>query len=237
MLCRDATGVYLLNIAVADNMVNNNYCYSTTIINELENSISSDRLSTYMMETLGDKIKAFQLYVWNTDISAAMYGPLQALEITLRNSINTKLSNTYGNNWFNNSSIGFGPDALKKIRETKNRVSQRKSNYSPSDIVADLSMGFWVSLISGKHNYHNTLWIPLLHKAFPNANTTRRPIHFKINQLLLLRNRIAHHENIFKRHLQADYDSILEAIGWMCPDKAHWVDAHYNFSTVLSQRP
>jgi hypothetical protein len=39
-----------------------------------------------------------------------------------------------------------------------------------------------------------------------------------LDYLRTFRNRIAHHEPIFGRHLAADYTSILEVAGWICPD-------------------
>ena len=57
-------------------------------------------------------------------MSAAFYGPLQALEITLRNQINTWVSEKYGAEWIDidKSRIDFfHPDNLKRLREAKER--------------------------------------------------------------------------------------------------------------------
>ena len=46
------------------------------------------------------------------------------------------------------------------------------------------------------------------------VQNVQRPLDY----LRTFRNRIAHHEPIFGRHLAADYTSILEVAGWICPD-------------------
>ena len=40
----------------------------------------SFRLGTYLTATGGDRVQAVRLHTWNTAVSAAFYGPLQALE-------------------------------------------------------------------------------------------------------------------------------------------------------------
>jgi hypothetical protein len=54
----------------------NPFSYSPTIINALERALSPERLSTYLAAANGDHAAALRLYVWNTEISAALYGPL-----------------------------------------------------------------------------------------------------------------------------------------------------------------
>lgn len=46
-----------------------------------------------------DRKLAMQLHARNTAIGAALYGPLQSLEITLRNTINCQLISKFGVSW------------------------------------------------------------------------------------------------------------------------------------------
>jgi hypothetical protein len=75
----------------------NPFSYSPNIINALERALSPERLSTYLAAANGDH--AAGLYVWNTEISAAVYSPLQALEILVRNAFHRELSAVYGPTW------------------------------------------------------------------------------------------------------------------------------------------
>lgn len=43
------------------------------------------------------------------------------------------------------------------------------------------------------------------------------------------RNRVAHHEPIFKKDQMREYAKILEAIRWICPYTAAWVDSSIDY--------
>jgi hypothetical protein len=87
------------------------FSYSPTIINALERALSPERLSTYLAAANGDHAAALRLYVWNTEISAALYGPLQALEILVRNAFHRELSAVYGPTWYDNPQVPLTPPA------------------------------------------------------------------------------------------------------------------------------
>jgi len=106
-------------------------------------------------------------------------------------------------------------------------------------VVAALSFGFWVSLLSGGHgwNYEMTLWRPGLRKAFPEYRGTRARLHNKLNTVRLFRNRIAHHEPVHHRHLAADYESVLTIAGWLSPAYARWIRRQDQIVEVIARRP
>jgi hypothetical protein len=81
------------------------------------------------------------------------------------------------------------------------------------------------------------LWRPILHHAFPQAKLPRKDVHHPLDQLRLLRNRIAHHEPILTRPLAEDYQSVLQILSWICPETATWVAHHSTVPTVLAARP
>ena len=198
----------------------------------LRKALSDERLSTYLKATNGDFQKALALYVKNIEVSAAFLLPLQGLEISLRNAINTTISAHYAtDDWFDTIPL----DAAGKIiiEKAKSKLTDEKKDLDNSRIVAEISFGFWVTLLSRK--YHQTLWEPFLHNTFPHAKKPRRKIHGCLFNLSKLRNRIAHHEPIFHRHLEKDYASILEALGWVCPDMADWIKAHNSTLETIKQ--
>src|SRR6202171_5348250 len=87
----------------------NHFPYSQSIINALERTLSPERLSTYLAATGGDHAAALRLYVWNTQISAALYGPLQALEIIIRNAFHRELATVYGPAWYDSARVPLTP--------------------------------------------------------------------------------------------------------------------------------
>ncbi len=80
--------------------------------------------------------------------------------------------------------------------------------------MAELTFGFWRYLLARKH--HTDLWVPGLHRAFPNlldAARKRREAEDRLEHLHFLRNRVAHHEPIHRRTLLKDYGELLDLAG------------------------
>jgi hypothetical protein len=141
-------------------------------LNLLESSLSVERFETYLVHANGDKCKALQLYTWNTAISASFYGPLQALEVTLRNAMNRELSNAYGIDWYDNTALKLDAGSLGRVEKAKEELEKERYVIDPPHMVANLSFGFWVSLLGSggyidwntktKANYEMSLWRPAL---------------------------------------------------------------------------
>jgi len=151
---------------------------------------------------------AFRLYTWNTAASAAFYGPLQGLEIALRNAMHRELSSLYGDTWYDNPKCILDHLAEDQIDKAKKRLRQQRH--------PDLA-----------------LWRPCLHKAFPNSRLSRKNAHRPLDRLRTFRNRIAHHEPIFGRHLEQDYQTILETTGWICMETRRWIEDHSRVMEII----
>src|SRR5579863_1569321 len=100
----------------------NPFPYSQRIINALEQALSAERLSTYLAAAGGDHTAALRLYVWNTQISAALYGPLQALEIIIRNAFHRELSIAYGPAWYDSARVPLTAAALARVVDAKGAI-------------------------------------------------------------------------------------------------------------------
>jgi len=215
------------------------FVYTTSIISALEVSLSAERLTAYLRATGGDRERALRLYLWNTEISAALYSPLQGLEVALRNALHRELSRVYGTAWYDNPAIPLSSRAQDLVRDAKTSIAHNRKPVIPPRVVAELSFGFWVSLLGPGPSalYEIRLWRPILHKAFPHAKLQRKDVHNPLDQLRLLRNRIAHHEPIFQRPLADDYQSILLILSWICPHTAAWITHHSTVPAILATRP
>jgi hypothetical protein len=78
------------------------------VLNEVQTeailrAISADRFETYLKAAGHDPSRALRLYLWNAQLGEAFHLPIQAVEVGLRNCINTALTNTYGKDWWRNS--------------------------------------------------------------------------------------------------------------------------------------
>lgn len=228
--------MHMVNIA-NNHPVVNTFLYTDEILDDLEVSLSRERLGTYLNATGGDRVKAIRLHVWNTAVSAALYELLQILEVTLRNAMNHRLGEIYGEAWYYNRDVGLNSVALDQISRARRDLEREGYDENPHQIVATLSFGFWVSLLSSGGsgvNYEMTLWRPALRGTFPQCNRlSRRGAHRPLNILRRLRNRIAHHEPIFSRALDEDHERILEVAGWISPTTRTWMEHHSRVPAFL----
>ena len=215
-----------------------NFFYTDEILNELETSLSRERLGTYLAATGGDREKAIRLYIWNTDVSAAFYGPLQGLEVALRNAMHHRLAGRYGPIWYDNPAAGLDGGALDRLESAKSGLKQG----NPPQLVAALSFGFWVSLLGSggridarrRANYEMTLWRPTLRGVFAHRRLlTRRQAHRPLDDLRLLRNRIAHHEPIFRQNLALHHERLLDVAGWISPATRAWIEHHSRVPAII----
>ena len=178
---------------------------------DLAASLSPERLSTYLRAVRGDREKALRLHTWNTAVSAAFYGPLQGLEVALRNAMHRQLGRCYGAHWYDNPAARLDVGCRDRIAAAKEKVVRDGHPVAPSRVLASLSFGFWIALLGSggrvdstgrKADYEMTLWRPALRGAFPfRTPLTRKQAHGPLDDLRKLRNRIAHHEPIFARRL------------------------------------
>jgi len=125
----------------------NPFSYSPGIIQALETALSAERLTAYLRVTSGDRERALRLYLWNTEISAAFYGPLQGVEVALRNALHRELSRVFGTSWYDAPAMPLAARAQDLIREAKAAIAHSRKPVIPPRVVAALSFGFWVSLL------------------------------------------------------------------------------------------
>jgi hypothetical protein len=187
-----------------------------------------------LSKTGGDRRSAVQLYWWNVGVSAAFYTPLHCLEVALRNAVHQQLTATFGRaDWW--EAAPLNKSGLRIVADTQRKLSSRARPTTADDMVAELSFGFWVSLVS--NTYHRSLWTPCLHRAFPSYRGRQRPLHSGLHTMLLLRNRIMHYEPIHHRHLEADHQTILRLLGYLSPSMVEQLKSYDQVEVVLGGRP
>lgn len=167
------------------------------------NTASIERFSRYVAACDGDRRKAVELYLFNIRLSQSLYALVQIWEIALRNKLNEFLRWKHNDDWPRDQRLRRNLTRLDLLRldEATARQSRARNTTEPPTgaIVADLSTGFWVSLL-GKSYEVPFSWRYNLVKVFPNASSTARStISDTSRDLSDARNRIAHHESIFHR--------------------------------------
>jgi len=204
--------------------------YDGATMRKLVAAISNERFATYLRLAGGDRRRALQLYARNAALGSVFHWPIQALEITLRNAANDAMTAKDGIHWFD------GPQLEQPQRDAvtaaKDKIHWKAGAQPPGRVVAELSLGFWVALFA--KGYEEALWRTALYRCFDPA-PARRQLHKQLNRLRRLRNRVAHHEPILSRDLQADYEAIKWVLGMLSPETAAWVEHHSRVREELAR--
>ena len=205
-----------------------NFQFTPERLAALEYSLSRERLTWYLGECADDLECALRMYELNTRISAALYGPLQGLEVLVRNDMNMQMQAAFGADWLDHSTAQLQPTQIDDIKKTIAKIDQDEP--SNGAIVAELPFGFWVGLLGPKNE--NEIWRKALYKGFAHRprGTERKIVHNALDSIRRLRNRIAHHEKILHRDLRANHATILEVAGWCCPVTRDWIASLSNFT-------
>lgn len=136
------------------------------------------------------------------------------------------------------------------VDSAKSEIARLNKTLTPGRVISGLSFGFWTQLLT--HHYenkpgqsHNLLWPHLTNVVFPHAppGWDREKICDAFFRIKDLRNRLSHHEAMWKFHyddpdtgkpdynnpvygaqascslLRKHYDDMIEMIGWMSPDR------------------
>jgi hypothetical protein len=198
-------------------------------------SFAMPRLSPYLVAAVTSGVQADALYLWNLQVSEAFYGSLHCLEICLRNSLHKRLSERYGRvDWWTTAPLA--PAAFVRIDKARQQALRpERHRPEPNDIVAELPFGFWVSLLNRR--YDRYFWVPALYKSFPHYHGRREPLRDNLETMVLLRNRVMHHEPVHHRDLAADHAKAYRLIGYIRPEVVEWLRTFDRVPSVLASRP
>ncbi|MFN3460177.1 MAG: Abi family protein [Oceanibaculum sp.] len=206
--------------------------YSESELDNLERTLSSERLKKYLQMASGDRAKAIRLYERNSELSACLYIPMQGVEIALRNTVSNVLQQDFRRaDWYDSPSLNLQRPQQDALSKAKANLTRQGKPHDPDRIVAELTFGFWVGLFGKAYSQFN-LWNQHLHKAFPNASLQRKACHSELDKVRLLRNRIAHHEPILNRDLRADHSRLILIADWICSDTSRWISCSSRFDTI-----
>jgi hypothetical protein len=207
----------------------------------IETSFSPARFSGYV-RICGDRQKALRLYRWNTSLSQSLYWPMQTLEVVVRNSLSAILIERYGPDWHYSAKLRGQLDEEERTKLSSAVVRQqwsRKVNPVPLDpVVADISFGFWTALLTARYDVPIG-WATRLSRAFPHlpANTQRQAVSRPMDDVRSLRNRIAHHEPIYKMKLEIHYREMMNLIGGICPTSKWLIEQTCSFNRAFADKP
>jgi hypothetical protein len=210
------------------------------VVGAIRASLSRDRMATYE-RAAGGAEQALRLYRWNAEVASALLTPLHVCEVVMRNAVSEALVAVYGELWPWSASFERSlPSQPTGYSPRRDLVRSRRSADSVGQVVTELKFVFWQRMFSSRHD--GRVWRRQLRQVLPHASqddvaSLRGQIYAGLNQLRVLRNRIAHHEPVFHRNLPADLDVALTLVGFRCGVTAHWLNECQVVLRMIEQAP
>jgi hypothetical protein len=184
--------------------------------------------------------------MWNCELSTCFSALLSFFEIALRNKVHYSMSQFYcKDNWYDDVSLKLKKSTLDKIDDIRyvGYGKKRKLRYpapSSDEIVSRVSFGFWPGVLG-------SIDLRYAHKILPNIfpyhilnvnsldwnipPNKNRELEF-IYELNSFRNRIAHHEPLWKFAAIKDTSGINPVI--IVPSSNNLSDSLNRFTRLLS---
>ena len=189
--------------------------------------LTADRLTSYLDSCGQDLDRALALYEWNLAASAAVLQTTAMVEVIVRNAFDTQLvawaTRRGATSWLD--VIPVDTKGRADIDRARTRATRGRTTLTHGKVVAELNFGFWRYLTAQR--YHTSLWVPALHAAFPGGHEDlrrrRRQVDHRLENLMIVRNRAAHHEPIHRRSIDRDLDYAIELAQWIHPDAGSWI--------------
>lgn len=236
-------------------------------------AISAPRLSSYrkFFQPQTDQ-ELLGVYLWHEDVCAALNRNLKWVEVTMRNRFHRALSQRYGTgaagpsrDWYHHLGLSaHSRDSVRKVTHSATGQLRRPAP-APDDVVAKQTLGFWPALLDVSQDVRGTrlAWGDILIEVVPGhrqntaaywrAQAHRDALFARLDLCRYLRNRIAHHEPIWKQgalyeesrprqrrpvalvapaprtpeeavqRLKLQHDRVMELLHWLSPEVASMV--------------
>ena len=154
--------------------------------------------------------------------------PLHICEVVI-NTVSDALTAVYGDRWpwstvFETSLPG---GSIRGYDPRSDLQAVRRQQATTGKVVPELKFVFWQKMFTSRYDVrvqdvHLQAVLPNLDPAKTVAQL-RQQIYLELDHVRILRNRIAHHEPIFRRNLTDDLDKIAALVGFRCKVTADWM--------------
>ena len=231
-------------------------------LQELTKVLSAERLAKFYQPSTVAPWEALANYAWNVALCEALYPLLHQVEVVFRNALNDAIAPAYAtggvftdvDSWMDSPRTPLTSYARSEVSKAKKKLlgwdDQRQTyNRSPTliqhaDLVAAVDFGFWTGLMHRTYLFQNSndkrFWPHLLPAVFPAYNGKHDRAFLGVastiaNDIRKLRNRVFHHEPIWRRaSLAGERAQMLKLMGWTCPAAERIVGTLDRLPHVLS---
>jgi hypothetical protein len=182
---------------------------------QLRRALSDERLEAYRRNSADTDVDLLANYLHNIALVESFYPLLHCIEITLRNQIDAEVAGQYGQ-WLQVRSPVLLREEEQRVADSIQQFRARNLPVTPGRLIAELEFSFWTSLF--RSAYDRILWPRPLLDAFPHApraERTRWNLSRRLTYIRRFRNRVFHHEPIWKANLQDVHSEMLVLLAWM----------------------
>lgn len=202
----------------------------------LEKVFSRKRMERYFSLYPNEEERAILHYRCNLELAEACYTSLSVLEVTLRNALSRELERMTGRtDWYVMFADTAGLAKLNRyVDQARRQIEGRHETVAPPKVIAELTLGFWVSLLNSE--YERLLWKDL-RRAFPfmpKKDRKRKNVSAPLNGFRTFRNRVFHNESICWNLTRVEeiHREMLMVMGWMDKDVPRWLQPSDRFGQV-----
>lgn len=141
--------------------------------------------------------------------------------------------NSHKNGQYYRNGFSKGPKGSLKIwtshhenmiKTARDQLQRDRKKVTADAVIGELMMGFWVGIFTAHYNdinSKNLLWPHLLKEVFPNLNSSQQiasQIHIKLDAIKDLRNRLSHHEPVWKHKYVANSTDAINYLNRVVDD-------------------
>lgn len=209
-------------------------------------TISESRLSSFKLTETDTQDVLCRRYIDNIRLSESLYPSLSLLEVALRNAIDFAIETLIKQNWLFEEVKAqnlLKQNDYSKLLEANNTIIKNygEANRTKGKLISELNFGFWIFLCSTKYN--PILWTKknFFMTVFPNYPKNKKQsiadISSKLQKIRKLRNRIFHHEPIYKQYktLIDRYNEIIEILSYLPQDSLKIIEQTCRFNDIYNQ--
>ena len=192
--------------------------------------VSNARFEPFLVACNFDFDLAWSLYEWNARIASALFECFHHTEVLLRNAMIEQLKVIHPLDYPWQQEMPTVVEAAKKRRQRETKIA------SPDSIISELTLGFWLNLLS-KSPENDELWRTHLFRAFPDSPGTRSVVHKAVSDMHRLRNRCAHQDSLLDFDPGIELKKLLSLVEWIDLDARKWLENIERVSDIATTRP
>jgi len=209
---------------------------STEFLIRIRRSISVARFDSYKKSGCSD-LSAFSTYLWNIQLCESLYTGFQILEVAYRNAVHREIGNALKCYDWLSAEPGFLYDSeLQDIRDAKKEIQKIRSlPVTEPFLVAEMSFGFWTSLLDSRYD---RMWPKIISGVFPNmprTDRTRRDVSSLMQPVRKMRNKAMHHHSIWHwADISNQHSKMMMLIAYICSNSAKMAAVLDRFPKIYS---